>query len=156
MKSVAPFEIGLVVRDLDAMLPFYTGVLGLSVLSSIEVPAATSRSAGLAPDGYRVVRLQTSRGDRIKLATPTMPPAPVATSDYAMQRQGCAYLTFIVDDLGPLHGRLKDAGAPIRSDDIVVLRPGVSMLLATDPEGNWIEFVHYDDLASYRAVEAKA
>jgi hypothetical protein len=55
MAAVAPFEIGPVRRDLDVALPFYTGVLGLALRSDGEVPAATSRAGGLAPDGCRVV-----------------------------------------------------------------------------------------------------
>ena len=55
MAEVAPLEVGPVVRDLDVALPFYTGVLGLALLSDIVVPAATSRAAGLAPDRYRGV-----------------------------------------------------------------------------------------------------
>lgn len=150
MTSVAPFEVGLVAADIDALLPFYRDVLGFALLSDIVAPAATSRAAGLAPDGYRVVRLESGYGDRIKLAQPSTRCERVQPTKYTMQRQGTAYLTFIVDALLALHQRLRDAGTPIRSDGIVVLRPGVSMLLATDPEHNWIEFVHYDDLASYR------
>jgi len=55
MAAAAPFEIGPVRRDLDVALPFYTGVLGLALLSDSVVPAATSRAGGLAPGGYRVL-----------------------------------------------------------------------------------------------------
>jgi len=64
MAAVAPFEIGPVVRDLDVALPFYTGVLGLALLSDIVVPAATSRAAGLALDRYRVVHYSDRASDR--------------------------------------------------------------------------------------------
>ncbi|GIK88250.1 MAG: hypothetical protein BroJett026_37310 [Betaproteobacteria bacterium] len=154
MKAVAPLEVGLVVRDVDALLPFYTRVLGLALVTDIVAPAAVGRAAGLAPDGYRVVRLESNRGDRIKLAQPLRPCDPVPAAAFALQRQGGAYLTFIVDELPALHAALRDAGATVHSEGIVTLRPGVSMLLATDPEHNWIEFVHYDDLASYRPPAA--
>ena len=111
--------------------------------------------SGLAPDGYRVVRLESSGGDRIKLAQTAASRESVAAPAYPMQRRGSAYLTFIVDDLPALHRRLRDAGVNVASEGVVVLRPGVSMLLATDPERNWIEFVHYDDLASYRPAQAR-
>jgi catechol 2,3-dioxygenase-like lactoylglutathione lyase family enzyme len=155
MTSVAPFEVGLVAADVDALLPFYRDVLGFSLLSDIVAPATTSRAAGLAPEGYRVVRLESGRGDRIKLAQPLSRCEPVQPTKYTMLRQGTAYLTFIVDALPALQQRLRDAATPIHSDGIVVLRPGVSMLLASDPEHNWIEFLHYDDLASYRPAERR-
>jgi catechol 2,3-dioxygenase-like lactoylglutathione lyase family enzyme len=156
LRCVAPFEVGLVAADLDALVPFYTRVLGLALLTDITVGEATSRAAGLARRGYRVVRLEAGNGDRIKLAQSLEPAERPRAPDFPMHRQGTAYLTFIVDDLQALHARLRDAGAAVRSDGVVVLRPGVSMLLATDPEGNWLEFVHYDDIASYRPARGAA
>jgi len=43
LKSVAPFEIGIAVSDLDAILPFYCDLLGFRVLSDIRVSAERSR-----------------------------------------------------------------------------------------------------------------
>lgn len=150
MRTVAPFEIGLVAADIDRLLPFYRDVLGLTVIGDIAVPAERSRISGLAPDGYRVVRLESSSGDRLKLARPGHAGAPGAAADYAMHRPGAAYVTFIVDDLAALHQTLLHAGANIRSDGIVPLRAGLRLLLVADPEGNFIEFLQYDDLAAYR------
>jgi len=152
MKTVAPLEVGLVALDIDTLLPFYTEVLGLALLTDITVSRETSRAAGLAPEGYRVVRLESTGGDRIKLAQSLAAMAPSAPAPYPMARQGGAYVTFIVDDLPSLHERLRECGAAIRSEGVVVLRPGVSMVLATDPEHNWLEFVCYDDIASYRPL----
>jgi lactoylglutathione lyase len=136
VKTVAPFELGIVAQDIDALLPFYTELLGLSLIGDVTVPASTSRRSGLAPDGYRVVRLETDRGDRL--------------------RRGPAYVTFLVEDLGSLHERLRSSGADIRSDGIVALRPGVRLLLVADPQGNWIELLQYDDIAAYRPSAARA
>jgi hypothetical protein len=73
-----------------------------------------------------------------------------------MQRRGGSYVTFIVDDVSSLHERLARAGTPIRSRGVVELRPGLRLVLATDPEGNFVEFLQYDDLDSYRPVAAAA
>jgi catechol 2,3-dioxygenase-like lactoylglutathione lyase family enzyme len=155
MNDVAPFEVGFVVSDIDAMLRFYQNVLGFALLTDITMPATSSRAAALSADGYRVVRLASHRGDRLKLARPTSPGAPTPATDYMMQPRGGAYVTFIVDDLPALHERLRRAGARIASEGVVDLRPGVTMMLATDPEHNWLEFVHYDDLAAYQSLRAK-
>jgi catechol 2,3-dioxygenase-like lactoylglutathione lyase family enzyme len=155
MNDVAPFEVGFVVSDVEAMLRFYRDVLGFALLTDITMPATASRAAGLAPDGYRVVRLESRRGDRLKLARPSSPGAPTPATDYMMQPRGGAYVTFIVDDLPALHEKLRQAGTRIASDGIIDLRPGVTMMLATDPEHNWLEFVQYDDLAAYRSLRAK-
>jgi lactoylglutathione lyase len=150
MKTVAPFEVGLVVTDIDRLLPFYRDLLGLAVIGDVEVPAERSRPSGLAADGYRVVRLESDSGDRLKLARASRAGAPTAAAGYAMERPGTAYVTFIVDDLVGLHRRLTQAGAQIRSAGVVTLRSGLRLLLAVDPEGNFIELLQYDDVSAYR------
>jgi predicted enzyme related to lactoylglutathione lyase len=150
MKTQATFEVGIVAANLDALLAFYTGVLDLSVVGDVQVPPRTSRKAGLAADGYRVVRLETDRGDRIKLAAPAGGPGDQRREAFAMQRAGLCYLTFLVADLDALAARLEGAGATVLSERIVELRQGVRMLLAADPEGNSLEFVQYDDIDAYR------
>ncbi len=149
MKTVAPFEVGITVKDLDALLPFYTEVLGFSVYSDLRVTAEKSRPTGLSPTGYRVVRLETNLGNRFKLAQPVAPPEGSAPAAFALQKQGGAYVTFIVEGLQSLHERLQENGARILSDGVVQVRPGLGLLLAHDPEGNQLEFVEYEDLDSY-------
>lgn len=150
MKTVAPFEVAFTVRDLDALLPFYTEVLGFAVHSDLAVAPGKGRQSGLSPSGYRVVRLETDLGHRFKIAQPVAPPEPVAPADFAMQRQGGAYVTFIVAGLPALHERLRARGTRILSDGVMAVRPGVGLLLAQDPEGNHLEFVEYADLDAYR------
>jgi hypothetical protein len=67
-----------------------------------------------------------------------------------MERRGGPYVTFIVEELDALHARLAGAGVPIRSDGVVEVRPGLRLLLVSDPEGNFVELVQYADLRSYR------
>lgn len=150
MKTVAPFEIGLVVADVDRVLPFYRDVLGFAVIGDLAVPADRSRRSGLAAAGYRIVRLESSGGDRLKLAQPGGCGAASAPGAWAMSRPGGCYVTFIVEDLVALHVRLVQAGTPIRSDGIFELRAGLRLLLAVDPEGNFLEFLQYDDVLAYR------
>jgi lactoylglutathione lyase len=150
VKTAAPFEIGLVVADVDRVLPFYRDVLGFAVIGDLEVPADRSRRSGLAADGYRIVRLENSGGDRIKLAQPGGCGAAGTPAAWAMNRPGGCYVTFIVEGLVALYARLVQAGAPIRSDGIVELRAGLRLLLVADPEGNFLEFLQYDNIDAYR------
>lgn len=153
MNTVAPLEVGFVVADIDRLLPFYRDVLGLAVIGDIESPAVRSRESGLAPDGYRVLRLESRSGDRLKLAQPAGVSRPAASrAGYAMHCAGACYLTFIVADLADVYERLRQADADIRSRGIVQLRAGLHMLLVVDPEGNFIEILQYDDLSAYRPV----
>ena len=67
MRMVAPLEVGICCLDLDRLAEFYIEVLGCEAISTIEVPAAKAREAALSSDSYRVIRLETPRGERIKL-----------------------------------------------------------------------------------------
>ncbi len=154
MKVVAPFEAGLVAGNVETLLAFYQQALACTVLTAISVAADVSRRSGLSANGYRVVRLETRGGDRFKLAQPLGDCQDAVRDPHPISRVGCAYLTFIVDDLASIAVQVQAAGGILRSDGVVTLRPGVSMCLATDPEGNWLEFVHYDDIRSYRPAAA--
>ncbi|MGI9380791.1 MAG: VOC family protein, partial [Methyloligellaceae bacterium] len=66
-NQVAPIEVGICVFDLPAMISFYTDILGFELNSEIPVPADKSDPAGFCAEGYTIVRLQSSKGERIKL-----------------------------------------------------------------------------------------
>lgn len=151
MKMVAPLEIGICCQDLDRLLAFYTGTLACELVSDVEVPPAKSRGAGLAGSGYRVVRVQTPWGERIKLLQPKEPPADTAPGQWILDRRNAAYFTFIVDDLDAMVLRLKQAGVELLSgDEKIEVRPQTYLAFVRDPEGNVLEFVEYGDIAGYR------
>jgi len=150
LKSVAPFEIGITVSDIDGILSFYRDLLGFTVLSDIVVPAETSRLTGLSPNGYRVVRLESEGGDRIKFAEPGTPPGAAPVRASALETQGGHYVTFIIEHLDALHTALLHAGLKTVSQGIVEVRAGLRMMMIRDPEGNFVEFVEYADIGSYR------
>ncbi len=150
MRVAAPFEPGISVVDLDRTVAFYRDVLGLSVYNILDVPPEKSAPPGLAANGYRIARLETSDGQRLKFAQPTNPPASASTRDHVLDRQGGPWITFIVEDLAALVARLKAAGVPLLSAETFEVRSGVNIIFGRDPEGNFLEFVEYDDITSYR------
>ncbi len=150
-KMTAPLEIGLAVRDLKAMRAFYEGALGLSFVSQFHVPGVKAQEAALNAEGYTVVRLQTQKGERIKLLCPERPPEARPESGLILEKPGATYVTFIVDDLEALLIRLLAAGAhPLTGVKPVEVRPGVWLAFVADPEGHIVEIVQYDDIAAYR------
>jgi lactoylglutathione lyase len=150
LKMVVPLEPGIVCIDIDRMLDFYTGVLGLTLVSDAKTTPEMSRRSGAAPDGYRIVRLQTPYGERIKLVQPRKPPKQNPVPEWVHERQGFAYLTFVIADMKEVIRRLKKHGVKLLSDKTVEVRKGVHVLYCLDPEGNFIEFVEYPDISSYR------
>lgn len=151
LKMATPLEMGIVCLDMDRMLAFYTDVLGLKLVADAEATPEMSAKFGATPSGFRIVRLQTPYGERIKLVQPKkVLPKQTAAPEFVFERQGTAYITFVIFDIQDIAKRLKDHGIKLMSPDPVEIRKGVIALFAQDPEGNFVEFVEYPDLASYR------
>jgi len=151
LTMVAPLEPGIVCLDLDRMLAFYTEVLGLTFVSDAEATPEMSTEFGTSPHGFRIIRLQTPYGERIKLVQPkktVLEPSPVP--DWVFEGQGIAYLTFVVADVQEVAARLQKYQVPVMSQGPVEIRQGITAIFGKDPEGNFVEFVQYADLASYR------
>lgn len=151
MKMVAPLEIAISCQNLDRMAEFYTDILGCRIINVVDMPHEKAKAIPLARAGYRVARLQTARGERIKLLEPAAQRIAVPETDEIMMREHAFYLTFIVEDIDALLETLKAKGVPVlQSYEKIEARPGFFLAFATDPEGNVIELNQYMDLAGYR------
>jgi lactoylglutathione lyase len=151
LKMTVPLEIGIVCNDIDRMLKFYTGVLGLKLVADAKTTPEMSTRFGATPYGYRIIRLQTPYGERVKLVQPNRePPNPSPVPKWVYERHGFAYITFVIADMKEVVKRLKEHGVKLVVDDPVEVRPGVFALYSLDPEGNFVEFVEYPDVPSYR------
>lgn len=149
---VSPLELGLSVRDMERMSRFYIEVLGLRHISTLEVSAELGTASTFSSDGYRIMRLQFNTGERLKLVEAGRPPFGDAASGEVLDRQGLAFLTFIVPDLRGLVDELLAAGIEVSTGaELVEIRAGVFVAFALDPEGNRLELVEYADLGSYRS-----
>lgn len=157
LQMTVPMEIGICCKDLDALLAFYTDVVGLTLVNRVSVPADKARATGLTAHGYDVARLQTSYGERIKLLQPGVAPEAAARGAAILDRQGATYLTFIVRDLAGVVRRLESRGVVFDSAPAPMeVRPGTWLAFFRDPEGNVLELVEYDDPAAYRPDLAAA
>jgi catechol 2,3-dioxygenase-like lactoylglutathione lyase family enzyme len=118
-----PFEVGLVVRDLELMEHFYREVLGCPAVHRSRIPESIAAPAGLGGE-LLVVWLQVPAGGRIKLILPQTPPTPVQSAVPLTAHRGLSYVTFQLDDLDPMVAALSDAGARPLSDPLVVRARG--------------------------------
>lgn len=151
LQMVAPLEPGIVCIDLDRMLAFYTGVLGLQFATDAEALPEMSTKFGTGPHGFRIIRLQTPYGERIKLIQPKKTVLRQRENPHwVFERQGIAYITFVIADVHLVASRLKAYRVDLVSEDPVPIRQGITAIFARDPEGNFLEFVQYADIASYR------
>jgi lactoylglutathione lyase len=151
MIMTAPLEIGIAVRDLDAMVAFYRDVVGLAEVGGVDLGPDRARRAGFNDTGFDMVRMQTPSGERIKLLRPKGAAPPSEKTDDILGRAGIAYLTFITEGLQARLDSLADAGVELISGtEPIETRPGTKIAFARDIEGNVLEFVEYADIAAYR------
>ena len=115
LNMIAPFEMGICVDNLDTMIAFYRDILGFELISEIDVLADRSTKAGFTVGGYRIVRMQTHYGERIKLVQPVNNPSDRMSGEEVLSNRGNVFLTFIVNDLKSALADIKDTGAPIRT-----------------------------------------
>ena len=151
LKMTAPLEVAVSVNDMDKMLRFYTEVLGLKKVSDAKVPPEMTTKVGQSAHGLRVVRLATPYGEWIRLIQTGQPPKADEVPRYVFDRHGLVYVSFLVTDIDSIVKRLKENGVKLQSGDTKIeVRPGLFVVYALDPEGNYIEFLEVPDVGSYR------
>ena len=134
-------DIGLVCSDFEASLHFYKDILGLEIAAEVLVPDDVATGLGLAPRGFRHVRMRA--GDTlIKLMEIESPPPP-RTDEFAA---GIRWITLIVSDVYATYDDLKAKGArfltePAPVDSAEGEDPVAGVVCAVDPDGLLIEFV---------------
>ena len=122
-------DVGIVTNNGDAMLEFYRDVVGLTFEATMKLEAL-----GIA----RMDRLQCN-DSVLKLVTPIadVGAGPGGGIDGAT---GLRYLTITVDDVRAAVADCEEAGAPVAWPP-VESRPGVTVAMVEDPDGNWVEFL---------------
>lgn len=151
LKMTAPLEVAISVNDMDKMLKFYTEILGLKKVSDAKVPPEMTTKVGQTAHGLRVVRLATPYGEWIRLIQTGQPPKPGGVPQYVFDRHGLVYVSFLVTDIDGIVKRLKENGVKLQSGDTKIeVRPGLFVVYALDPEGNYIEFLEVPDVSAYR------
>jgi len=128
MGSEPHIDLGIVVLDIDACLPFYRDALGLELLRDFKLPGG-SHMWQLAV-GSCVVKLVTHA------RTPAAGNPPGGSSGGT----GLRYWTMGVDDIEAAVAACKAAGAPIPLP-VLEFVPGIRIAMVEDPEGNVVEFL---------------
>ena len=123
-------DLGIVTRNGEAMLEFYRDLLGFREEPSTPFPM-----------GGTMYRLWC--GDSlIKLVVPDPSPAAGPVPGPIAAATGYRYWTMRVDNLAEILAGCEAHGVKV----VIPLtepRPGVSIGMVEDPDGNWVEFVTY-------------
>jgi len=121
-------DIGIVTNNLEAMLNFYRDTLGLEFEATIDMPG------GGVMNRFKV-------GDSVIKIIETDPkPTTEAAPGGIRGATGYRYWTITVGNLEACVQKAADDGAKV----IVpakLIRPGVTIAIITDPDGNWVELL---------------
>jgi catechol 2,3-dioxygenase-like lactoylglutathione lyase family enzyme len=130
IELLAPsIEVGLVTTNLDAMVDFYEGLLGLPHQGDLDFPGGTMKRYAA---GKNV----------LKLVTLDQPPAAPATPGGGPAQAGIRYFTLMAANLSAIAQQIADAGyeTPQPLAEFAPV-PGMGWMFVADPDGNWVELV---------------
>jgi glyoxylase I family protein len=129
--SKAAVDLGIVIRDSETSLRFYRDLLGMRFEASIPMPVGNGTMHRLWC-GDSLIKLV--RFDDVPEASNPGGGLGAAT--------GFRYLTIHVANLAEIMAECRAAGVkiviPLRE-----VRPGVTIAMVEDPDGNVVEFVTY-------------
>ena len=118
-------DLGLVSRDGEACVAFYRDVLGLQDLGESPMPGGTMHRLGCGRSVLKIVSLRR-------------PPEASAAPGGLRGATGYRYWTLTVDNLEEVVGECAQAGRPVVVPP-TELRPGVTIAMVEDPDGNVVE-----------------
>ena len=128
--SKGAIDLGIVTRNGDAMVGFYRDLLGFREEPSTPFPM-----------GGVMYRLWC--GDSlIKIVVPEPAPEADPPAGPIASATGYRYWTMRVDNLAGIMAECEAAGVKIVVP-LTEARPGVTIGMVEDPDGNWVEFVTY-------------
>ncbi|MEM9653287.1 MAG: VOC family protein [Actinomycetota bacterium] len=122
-------DLGIVIGDSDRSLAFYRDLLGLEHVADLQMPIGGGATMHRLSCGDTVIKL-------VKLDT-----NPETTSGGGIPAAiGIRYFTMVVTNLEEMMTACEAADVPI-AVPITEARPGVTIGIVVDPDGNWVEFV---------------
>ena len=124
-------DLGIVTNNPDAMVAFYRDLLGFREEPSTPFPM-----------GGTMHRLWCGES-LIKIVAPSEAPVDKPAPGPIANATGYRYWTMIVTNLVEIVSACETSGRPLVVP-ITEVRPGVTIAIVEDPDGNLVEFVAHD------------
>jgi catechol 2,3-dioxygenase-like lactoylglutathione lyase family enzyme len=121
-------DLGIVISDVEASLAFYRDTLGLEHVGDMPMPGGSHM--------YRL-RCGTSL---IKLVKHAKEPKAVAPPGGINGATGYRYWTISVSNIADVVAACEAGGYQVVIP-VTELRPGITIAMVEDPDGNWVEFL---------------
>ena len=125
----AAIDLGIITNNLEAMLNFYGDLLELEVEGVIDMPGGG-------------VMHRFKAGESIVKVIETDPKPEVEAAPGGIRgATGYRYWTLHVMDLPGMVDKLEAAGVKVVVPSKTI-RPGVTIAIVADPDGNWVELLN--------------
>ena len=121
-------DLGIVISDPEASLKFYRDTLGLTEAGTMDMPG-----------GGKMYRLMCGTS-MIKLVDPGKTLETKAPRGGIQGAYGYRYWTISVSNIEHLTAAVGEAGYKV-AVPVTALRPGITISIVVDPDGNWVEFL---------------
>ena len=128
-------DICIICHDLEKSLYFYQEIMGFEIALDVFVTDEIAMKAGLAPKGFRQVRLKAGE-TLIKLVGIDPSPGP-RTDEFAA---GVRWLTFFISDMAGTYKKMKEQGVTFLGEPFSAME-AAGVACALDPDGILIEMV---------------
>jgi glyoxylase I family protein len=124
-------DLGIITQNPEAALAFYRDTVGLEHVGEMTLP------------GITVQQLMCGTS-MIKLVVHDDAPPAVAPEGGPAGATGYRYWTITVNNLEEITNRCSAAGYTLAMP-ITEFRPGTTISIVEDPDGNWVEFVQQQE-----------
>ncbi len=123
-------DLGITTQNPQAALAFYRDTVGLEHIGELTLPGIT-------------VQQLMCGSSMIKLVVHDQAPPTVAAPGGPQGATGYRYWTIAVKNLQEVTDRCIQAGYKVAMP-VTEFRPGTTISIIEDPDGNWVEFVQED------------
>ena len=138
---LATRHTGIVVRDIEKSLRFWSDVLGLKVAADFrEEGKFIDTAQRLSGVKLRMIKLTAPDGSMIELLQDDAHPTPAAAGNELCDR-GIRHMAFTVADVETSWQTLRAEGCETLSEPITAPDGKARLFFARDPEGNLLEIV---------------
>lgn len=138
-------HVGIVVRDLNKSLTFYSGVLGLEIYRRyVEEGPFIDQITGLTHVRMEWVKLIIPKGGLIELLQYHSHPDPkVATPPTLAPSNalGCSHVALTVSNLDEVYAKIRSHGFFTKSPPLLYPNKAGKILYCHDPDGTILELI---------------
>jgi len=133
---------GLVVRDIESSLKFYSGLLGIPIISRrIEEGEFIERLVGIPNVKLEWAKLQDEKGIIVELLYYHSPTSDASEGNYPSNRHGASHIAFTIKGIDKLYALLCESKIHCNSVPLISPDGKVKVLYCHDPDGIIVELV---------------